>query len=55
MVDLLLREQFLAGCHKDMSLFIKERKPKTIVEMTKLAEQYIEARGGWNISWENKP
>ncbi|XP_072043172.1 uncharacterized protein [Amphiura filiformis] len=49
--DLLIREQFVAGCNKDMALFLKERKPKNVAEMTQLAEQYIEARGGWNASF----
>ncbi|XP_072033312.1 uncharacterized protein [Amphiura filiformis] len=52
--DLLIREQFVAGCNKDMALFLKERKPKNVAEMTQLAEQYIEARGGWNASFGGK-
>ena len=50
LADLLLRDQFLEGCSRDMSLFLKERKPKNITAMTQLAEQYIEARGGWYTS-----
>ncbi|XP_072022506.1 uncharacterized protein [Amphiura filiformis] len=52
--DLLIREQFVAGCNKDMALFLKERKPKNVAGMTQLAEQYIEARGGWNASFGGK-
>jgi hypothetical protein len=38
--DLLLREQFLLSCGKDLLLFLKERAPKDIAEMSLLAEQY---------------
>ena len=44
--DLLLREQFINGCSKELALFLKERKPGDIEMMTTLAEQYIEAHGG---------
>ena len=45
-IDLLLREQFTAGCSRELALFLKERQPKTIDTMATLAEQYLEARGG---------
>ena len=41
--DLLLREQFLAVSNKNLVLFLKERKIKSVNEMTELAEQYMEA------------
>ena len=44
-MDLLLREQFINSCSKELALFLKERQPKSIVTMTKLAEQYQEAHG----------
>ncbi|XP_071795587.1 uncharacterized protein [Asterias amurensis] len=44
--DLLLREQFTAGCSRELALFLKERQPKTIATMATIAEQYLEARGG---------
>ena len=46
LTDLLLREQYINGCNRELSLFLKERKPKTINEMTRLAEQYTEAHAG---------
>ena len=33
-----------------MATFIRERKPKDIKAMTHLADQYIEAHGGWSGS-----
>ncbi|XP_071109904.1 uncharacterized protein [Haliotis cracherodii] len=43
--DLLLREQILNVTGRDLSIFLKERKPKDAMEMARLAEQFIEARG----------
>ena len=44
--DLMIREQFLSACSTDMTLFLRERVPKDMPEMTKLAEQFLEAHGG---------
>ena len=41
--DLILREQFLTVSNRNLVLFLKERKIKTIKEMAELAEQYNEA------------
>ena len=46
LTDLLLREQFAAGCSRELALFLKERQPKNIDTMATIAEQYLEARGG---------
>ena len=43
--DLMLREQFLAVSNKSLVMFLKERKLKSVKEMTELADQYIEAHG----------
>ena len=45
--DLLFREQFLASCGRDHSIFLKERDPKSIHEMVQYADQYIVAHGEW--------
>ena len=44
--DLLIREQFIGTCSENMRLFLRERGQKSVQEMTKLAEQYMEAHGG---------
>jgi hypothetical protein len=36
--SLIVREQFLVTCNKQLSTFIKERSPKSVDEMTDLAE-----------------
>lgn len=40
--DLVLRDQFLSVCNKDLILFLKERIPNNIQDMC--ADQYKEAR-----------
>ncbi|XP_062599280.1 uncharacterized protein LOC134260747 [Saccostrea cucullata] len=42
--DLVLRDQFISICNRDLSLFLKERIPKSIEEMCMLADQFKEAR-----------
>ena len=41
--DLILREQFLSVSNRNLVLFLKERKIKSVTEMIELAEQYNEA------------
>lgn len=43
--DLFLREQFMTGCSKPLAIFLKERHPKSVEEMSNLADQFIEAHG----------
>ena len=43
--DFMVREQYLSTCGQDLTIFLRERIPKDTKEMTRLAEQYIEARG----------
>ncbi|XP_067659772.1 uncharacterized protein [Haliotis asinina] len=51
--DLLLREQILNSTGRDLSIFLRERKPKTAMEMAKLAEQFVEARGTGCSKFQN--
>ena len=44
--DLLIREQFIGRCSESMRLFPQEKVLKSVEEMTKLAEQFMEAHGG---------
>ncbi len=46
LLDLILREQFIQACGKDLSLFLRERTPAHLTDMVKLADQFCEARGG---------
>ena len=44
-LDLLMQEQFLICCSKDLSVFLKEHKCKNIEELVKIAEYYVDAHG----------
>ena len=44
--DLVIRQQFLKQCGSGMSVFLKERTPKSVKEVTEMAEVYVAAHGG---------
>lgn len=39
--ELLIKEQFLSGCHPSLSLYWKERRAKSLHEMLELADQFL--------------
>ena len=43
-VDLIVREQFTSSCSKDLSIWRKQSNPKTVDELSRLANQYLAAR-----------
>ena len=43
-VDLIVREQFTCSCSKDLSIWLKQSNPKTLDELSRLADQYLAAR-----------
>ena len=45
LVDLLLREQFIQACSKDLATFLKEKKCPNINELAESAERYTDAHG----------
>lgn len=42
--DLMMRDQLLHICNRDLTLFLKERIPENIEQMARYADQYREAR-----------
>ena len=40
---LMIRQQYLQTCTKDLELFLRERVVTDLVELARLAEQYIDA------------
>ena len=48
--DLILREQFMQASSKNLQVFLKERKVRSIHEMADLAEQYNEAHGQYETN-----
>ena len=41
--ELLLREQIISICGKDLAMYLKERKPGSVQDMALLADRYVEA------------
>ena len=42
--DLIVREQFINSCLKDLSIWLKQSNPKTLDELSRSTEQYLAAR-----------
>ena len=43
--DLIVREQFIDSCPKDLAIHLRERAPETLAKIAKIADQYLEAHG----------
>ncbi len=43
--DLMLKEQFLEACPKDVAIYLQERAPENLQELTKQADLYLIAHG----------
>ena len=43
-VGLIVREQFTSSCFKDLSIWLKQSNPKTLDELSRLADQYLAPR-----------
>ena len=44
MVELLLKEQFINTCGHHLSMFLREREVESLLELTSIAERYLDAR-----------
>jgi len=42
--DLIVREQFLSVCEEHLAIYLRERNPKELPEVIKLADIYLDAR-----------
>ena len=43
--DLIVKEQFIDSCPKDLAIHLRERAPETLAKIGKIADQYLEAHG----------
>ena len=43
--DLIVKEQFIDACPKELAIHLRERAPETLVQIAKIADQYLEAHG----------
>ena len=41
LVDLIVKEQFINACSEDLAMYLLERGPKDLVELTKWAQKYL--------------
>ena len=41
--DLIVKEQFIDSCPKDLAIHLRERAPETLAKFVKIADQYLEA------------
>ncbi|ESO88655.1 hypothetical protein LOTGIDRAFT_165440 [Lottia gigantea] len=51
--DLLLHEQYMQSCPKDLALFLKEHKPINVKELAELADRYIQVHGNQYVRARN--
>ncbi|KAH7985154.1 hypothetical protein HPB51_026866 [Rhipicephalus microplus] len=45
----MIAEEFLASCHKEVAIFLKDRNLKTAAELSKHTDRYLEAQGQRNL------
>ena len=43
--DLIVKEQFIDSCPKDLAIRLHERAPETLAKIAKIADRYLEAHG----------
>ena len=43
--DLIVKEQFIDSCPKDLAIHLRQRAPETLAMIAKIADQYLEAHG----------
>ena len=41
--ELIVKEQYLNTCSKELAIFLKERKDLTVADLAKVAEHYLDA------------
>lgn len=45
LTDLVVKEQFIDSCPKDLAIHLHKRAPETLAQIAKIADQYLEAHG----------
>ena len=43
--DLVVKEQFIDSCPRELAIHLRERAPETLDQIAKIADQYLEAHG----------
>ena len=42
---IIVKEQFIDSCPKDLATHLREKAPETLAKIAKITDQYLEARG----------
>ena len=50
LIEIILVEQFHKSCSKELSMFIRESLPSSLLDLAKIADRYKEAHSGWHLS-----
>ena len=50
LLELILIEQFHKSCSREMSVFIRENKPTNLEQLSRVADRFIDARSGWQLT-----
>lgn len=53
--DLIVKEQVIDACSKDLAVYLQERSPRDLGELAKFAEQYLKAHGKQLHQSDKKP
>ena len=53
--DLIVEEQFIDSCPKELAIHLRERALETLVQIVRIADQYLEAHGKHLFSSATKP
>ena len=43
--DLIVKEQFIDSCPKDLAIHLQESAPETLAKIAKITDQYLEDHG----------
>ena len=43
--DLIMKEQFIDSCLKNLAIHLRERAPETLAKIAEITDQYLEAHG----------
>ena len=43
--DLIVKDKFIDSCPKELAIHLRERAPETLVQIARIADQYLEAQG----------
>ena len=54
LLELILIEQFHKSCSREMSIFIRENKPMNLEQLSKVADRFLDARSGWQLTQGGK-